>query len=130
MKTPTQCENCGTLLEGDFCSQCGQSTADMNLPLAEFAKELASEALSLDSRLSLTMKTLVLEPGAVPAEYVAGRRARFVPPIRLYVFASFAMFLLMSFGSGLTVRNVSLNRSAATTKARCLTSASTRSTAS
>ena len=45
-------------------------------------------------------------------EFVAGRRARFVPPIRLYLFASFAMFLILSFGSGLQVQGVSVDDTA------------------
>ncbi len=105
---PTQCENCAAALQGDFCSQCGQSAKDFNLPIADFARELASEAFSLDSRLLRTLKSLFLQPGAVPRGYMVGHRARFVPPVRLYIFASFAMFLIMSLGSGLTVRNVSV----------------------
>ena len=103
---PTQCENCATPVQGDFCSECGQSSAEFNLPVGEFAKEFASEAFSLDSRLRLTLKPLFLKPGAVPREYVAGHRARFVPPVRLYVFASFAMFLIMALGSGVSIDNV------------------------
>lgn len=106
---PEQCKNCGSPLVGDFCSACGQSTADFDLPVGEFAKELAAETLSLDSRLRVTLKTLFFKPGAVPQEYVEGHRARFVPPVRLYLFASFAMFLMLALGSGLTVQNVSVN---------------------
>ena len=96
----TECQNCGRPLEGGFCSQCGQSGKDYDLPVGAFAKDFASETLSLDSRLRLTLQRLVLEPGAVPKEYVAGHRTRFVPPVRLYVFASFAMFLLLSIRPG------------------------------
>jgi len=67
-------------MQGDFCSQCGQSATDYNVPVTEFAREFANEAFSLDSRLRLTLKPLFFEPGAVPRDYVAGHRARFVPP--------------------------------------------------
>ncbi len=103
------CKNCAAPLSGDFCSQCGQSAAEFDLPVGEFAKELAAETLSLDSRLRVTLKTLFFKPGAVPLEYLEGHRARFVPPVRLYLFASFAMFLLLALGSGLTVNNVRVN---------------------
>ncbi|NNK63471.1 MAG: DUF3667 domain-containing protein, partial [Gemmatimonadetes bacterium] len=101
-----RCENCSSPLDGDFCSRCGQSQASLDLPIGDFAKEVAGEALGLDSRLRRTIPPLFLKPGAVPQEFVAGRRARFVPPIRLYLFASFAMFLVLSFGSGVNVREV------------------------
>ena len=99
---PMNCANCATPIEGDFCSQCGQRTKEFNVPVREFAQDFASEALSLDSRLLTTLKSLFFKPGAVPRDYVAGHRARFVPPVRLYVFASVAMFLLMTLGSGLS----------------------------
>ena len=106
---PTLCENCAAVLQGDFCSRCGQSATDYNVPVTEFAKEFANEAFSLDSRLRLTLKPLFFKPGAVPRDYVAGHRARFVPPIRLFVFASFAMFVIMTLGSGLEVDNVTVS---------------------
>lgn len=101
----THCENCGIPLHGGYCSRCGQSGKDFNVPVGEFARDLASETLSLDSRLKLTLQQLFLKPGSVPKQYVEGHRARFVPPIRLYVFASFAAFLLQPFSSD----NVNLN---------------------
>ncbi len=103
---PTLCQNCSAPLQGDYCFQCGQPAADFDLPVGEFAKEFASEAFSLDSRLRLTLKPLFFKPGAVPRAYVAGQRARFVPPIRLYIFATFAMLLSMTLGSGVKVTEV------------------------
>jgi hypothetical protein len=96
----SHCANCGAPLSGGFCPVCGQSTTDYNVPVAQFAQEFVSETFDLDSRLLLTLKPLFLEPGSVPRDYVAGHRARFVPPVRLYLIASFAMFLMMSFGEG------------------------------
>ena len=109
---PTRCENCAAPIQGGFCSECGQSTTDFNLPVAEFASEFVSEAFSLDSRLRLTLKPLFFKPGEVPRAYVGGHRARFVPPIRLYVFASFAMFLLMALGPGIASDNINLESGA------------------
>ena len=109
---PAQCQNCSAPIQGDYCYRCGQSSADFDLPAAEFAKEFASEAFSLDSRLRLTMKPLFLKPGAVPQEYVAGHRARFVPPIRLYIFATFTMFLMLTLGGGLNVGTSTLDDAA------------------
>ena len=110
---PTRCENCASPIQGGFCSECGQSTTDFNLPVAEFASEFVSEAFSLDSRLRLTLKPLFFKPGEVPRAYVGGHRARFVPPIRLYVFASFAMFLLMALGPGIASDNINVEGGAA-----------------
>ena len=96
-------------MHGDYCYQCGQSGTDFDLPVGEFAKEFASEAFSLDSRLLLTLRPLLFKPGAVPRAYVEGHRARFVPPVRLFIFASFSMFLILALGSGAKVSNVTIN---------------------
>jgi hypothetical protein len=68
------------------------------MPVKDFARDMASEALGLDSRMRRTLAPLVFEPGRVAAEYVAGHRARFVPPFRLYLMTSLLMFLVLSFG--------------------------------
>jgi hypothetical protein len=101
----TRCENCQTELAGEFCFECGQSAREYNVPISTFAKDMVSESFDLDSRLRATMRPLFFRPGLVPRDYVAGHRARFVPPFRLYLLASFAMFLLMSLGSGIDVRS-------------------------
>jgi hypothetical protein len=100
----THCDNCQTELAGEFCFECGQAARAYDVPITTFAKDMVSESLDLDSRLRTTMRPLFFRPGLVPRDYVAGHRARFVPPFRLYLLASFAMFLLMSFGSGIDVR--------------------------
>lgn len=93
-----RCENCGTTVDDTFCAHCGQAVASIDLPVKDFARDMASEAFGLDSRVRRTMGPLVFEPGRVAAEYVAGHRARFVPPFRLYLLTSLVMFLVLSFG--------------------------------
>ncbi len=99
------CENCGTPVEDSFCTSCGQSTSSIDLPVVDFARDFASEALSLDSRVRRTLWPLIVRPGQVAREYVEGHRARFVPPVRLYLMASFFMFVVLSF-TELRVSNV------------------------
>lgn len=93
-----RCDNCGAPLDGSYCARCGQSVGTLDVPVTEFARDFASEALGLDSRVRMTLWPLVRYPGRVAAEYVAGHRARFVPPIRLYLLSSFVMFVVLSFG--------------------------------
>lgn len=92
------CENCGQLVDGEYCGRCGQSTATIDRPALALAKDLASEALALDSRIRRTLWPLIARPGRVAREYVEGHRARFVPPVRLYLLTSFFMFVVLSFG--------------------------------
>lgn len=48
-----------------------------------------------DSKLLLTLKYLFFYPGLLTKKYVAGHRADYVNPIRLYVFTSFLFFLIL-----------------------------------
>ena len=91
------CDNCGTPVGDQYCSSCGQSTSTIDVPVVDFARDMASEALGLDSRVRHTLWPLLFRPGQVPREYVEGHRAKFVPPVRLYLLASFFMFVVLSF---------------------------------
>jgi hypothetical protein len=90
------CLNCGAALSGRFCTHCGQP-ADVHLPSTS---ELIHEALEgmthSDSRLWRTLKLLWFKPGKLTQEFVAGRRAAYLPPIRLYLVLSVIFFLVAS----------------------------------
>jgi len=84
----TACHNCGSVLTGRWCHDCGQDSRDPLRVLASIVGEFADAALSWDSKLARTLKALLFEPGFLSNEFVAGRRARYVGPVRLYLLAS------------------------------------------
>jgi hypothetical protein len=92
------CRNCGAPLAGDYCAGCGQRVRELRL--ADVAGEALEDVTDLDSRLWRTLKGLLFRPGSVTADYINGRRARYVPPIRLYLVVSFAVFLVFSMTEG------------------------------
>jgi hypothetical protein len=88
------CRNCGATAPGAFCPQCGQETA-IALPTArQFLKDAAGRYVALDGRLWRTLAALLLHPGHLTREYLAGRRRRYVRPARLFLVLSIAMFAL------------------------------------
>ena len=89
------CPNCGSGQVADYCAACGQRAGDLRTPVREFLREALDDVFSLDSRLWRTLGALFRRPGSLTADYCAGRRARFVPPLRLYLIVSFATFLLL-----------------------------------
>jgi hypothetical protein len=90
------CANCDKPLTGEYCASCGQHAVDLNVPIRHFVAEFIRESFSLDSSLFRTLRSLLLKPGFLTQEYLAGRRARYVPPIRLYLVLSFSLFLLLA----------------------------------
>lgn len=94
----TRCANCGEPLGGPFCAACGQESRNpARLSVGELVRDWAGDVLTFDSRLFRTLGPLVGRPGLLTREYLAGRRRRYVPPLRLFVFISLVMFLVLGF---------------------------------
>lgn len=96
----TNCRNCGEALAGQYCSHCGQREGRGDLSFGELAGELLHDVINWDSRFWRTLVPLMFRPGFLTAEYIAGRRARYVPPFRLYLIVSFVLFLVVSLLAG------------------------------
>jgi len=90
------CRNCDHPVDGKFCSNCGQSVKDFDRPFFAVLFESLSDALSFDNRLLHTLGPLCLRPGFLTQEFMAGRRVKYTPPFRLYLFLTFFAFLLLS----------------------------------
>lgn len=92
----TRCPNCGTPVTGRFCTTCGQSLRDDSRSLWSLVREALEGLYNFDGRVLLTLRHLFLRPGLMTADWNAGKRARYVPPLRLYLFTSLLFFLTLS----------------------------------
>ena len=90
----TACLNCGTELKGPFCYYCGQPDKNLMRFFPALLRELLEDTFDFDSRFLRTLKPLLLKPGKLTRDYLDGRRFRYVPPLRLYVFSSIAFFFI------------------------------------
>ena len=90
------CSNCDHPVDGKFCSNCGQSAKDFHRPFFSVVSESIGDALSLDNKFFHTIIPLFVSPGYLTKEFMRGRRARYTPPFRLYLFLTFFAFLLLS----------------------------------
>src|SRR3982751_1991964 len=79
------CYNCGVLLNGAFCAACGQKAQPLDPPVHHFLHELSHELLHLDGKIVRSTTTLLTRPGVLTRDYFAGKRVRWVSPIRLYL---------------------------------------------
>jgi hypothetical protein len=87
------CANCGERLYGPFCAACGQRDADLRRPLREMLGEWLGAVVAFDSRMARTFPPLVLKPGFLTEEFLAGRRVRYVHPLKLYLAVSLVFFI-------------------------------------
>lgn len=90
------CANCNAPLHGKFCSECGQRYEPHVHSFAELASEAFESVTHADSRLWRTLWLLISKPGFLTKEFVEGRRARYLPPFRLYLVVSVALFLVFA----------------------------------
>lgn len=95
--TPGICDNCGASLQGEYCHICGQHERSYIRNVFSLLREVLEEFSSWDSRVLRTLVPLLFRPAFLSNEYIAGRRVRYVPPIRLYLFVSLVFFLTLTF---------------------------------
>ncbi len=98
-ETP-DCPNCGTPLHGQYCWQCGQRSRVRLITLWELLREAVGDLFELDSRLWRSLKPLMFRPGLLTSDYLAGRRARYMPPFRMYLVLSIIFFLVWNLNAG------------------------------
>lgn len=91
---PARCLNCGTVVAGRHCAQCGQAGDVHVLSMKEVAGDVTHSLLHLDSRVWRTLRLLVRKPGELTREFIAGRHQLYIPPFRLYLAVSILYFAL------------------------------------
>lgn len=89
------CKNCETEFTGHFCSNCGQSARDFDRPVSVLIVDAMANMMAFDTRLWKSLKSILFKPGEMALDYVAGKRVRYMPPFRLYLFISFIFFILL-----------------------------------
>lgn len=91
------CLNCGTIVQGPYCHVCGQENVVPHETFWHMVKHFLYDITHFDSKFFDSMKYLLFRPGFLPGEYVKGRRASYLNPIKKYVFTS-AVFFILFFG--------------------------------
>jgi len=89
------CANCGTELAGPYCHACGQDADDHHRSIAHLAWEGVEGLTHLDGRLAQTLPLLLFQPGRLARDHLEGRRARHVPPFRLFLVTLLVFMLVL-----------------------------------
>jgi hypothetical protein len=82
---------------GKYCGNCGQRLEHKIHSVLHFAQEATEDLTHADSRLWSTILALLFKPGFLTREFLSGRRARYLPPLRLYLVLSVLFFLVLGF---------------------------------
>ena len=92
------CANCETPLTGAYCHACGQS-AHIHRSLLHMVEELLHGIFHFETKAWKTIPALILTPGKLTRNYIAGQRTRYVSPLALFLFLIFLMFFVFSLTS-------------------------------
>src|SRR5207253_8404654 len=95
----THCENCGAELQGHWCAKCGQPAIEYRRSFRHVVADLLNEFLNWDSKFFTTIALLILKPWKLTNEFLAGKRVRYVNPLRLYLLASILFFFAVNYGA-------------------------------
>ncbi|MBS2099511.1 DUF3667 domain-containing protein [Carboxylicivirga linearis] len=98
------CKNCDTSFSGQYCPNCGQHVKEIERPIRFMIVDFMGTFVSFDTRLVKTLVAILFKPGKLTQDFLDGKRARYMPPFRFYVFASFVMFLLISTITGNSIK--------------------------
>jgi hypothetical protein len=107
--TPSHCGNCEAPLTGPYCAQCGQSAHESARSMHALFHDGWHSITHLDGRLWRTLWLLLAKPGEVSRQFVANRRASFMPPFRLYLVISLVFFGLVGMSSPEKTFDININ---------------------
>jgi len=109
-----RCLNCGVESGGKYCPNCGQKKFDRHdLTVKHFFGHLVHEFTHLDSNKIIdTMRALLFKPGLLTEEYLAGRKGRYINPVRVYLTIS-ALYFLFAWSAILNIRGFDFKNFAA-----------------
>lgn len=93
--TEINCKNCGTKVNGNFCTHCGQSVKVGKINLSSFLSELSESVFQVNKGLFYSLKELFLRPGHSIRAYLDGKRKNHFKPIA-YAFTLSAIYFLLT----------------------------------
>ena len=104
------CLNCNTEVHGRFCHICGQENVEPKETVWGLVSHFFHDITHFDGKFFTSLKWLVVKPGFLSKEYIIGRRARHLNPIRMYVFTA-SLFFILFFSFFFDIKNLKVGTS-------------------
>jgi hypothetical protein len=88
------CLNCNARVFGPYCQVCGQQNVEPKETAWGLVVHFFNDITHFEGKFITSLRYLFFRPGFLTAEYIRGRRASYMNPVRMYVFASAFFFIL------------------------------------
>lgn len=95
----TTCKNCGEIIDGNYCSHCGQKTSVGKITASNILDEVATSVFQINRGFFFTVMALFKRPGSAIKEYLDGQRKKYFKPIA-YVLTLSTVYFLVSRATG------------------------------
>jgi hypothetical protein len=94
LRKEKNCLNCNAEVSARYCSYCGQENIEPEESFWQLCIHFVADLFHYDGKFFRTIRYLLLKPAFVTREYIRGRRASYLHPIRLYIFTSAVFFIV------------------------------------
>ncbi|MCI5783949.1 MAG: DUF3667 domain-containing protein [Bacteroidales bacterium] len=104
-----KCLNCGTLSNGNFCPNCGQSMSVGRVKHKSLFRQFLCSFLRLDPVFLKTLGLLIVKPWKVIKDYLDGHQICYTQPVTTLVFIFFfrtILSLIMGASSGASFKDI------------------------
>jgi hypothetical protein len=88
------CLNCKSVIYGRYCHICGQENTEPKESFWHLITHFVYDITHFDGKFFSSLKYLLFRPGYLSHEYLRGRKASYLNPIRMYVFTSAFFFII------------------------------------
>ena len=94
LRNDQTCLNCGHTVTERFCGHCGQENIETRVSFWGLLVHFVEDLTHYEGKFWTTLKYLFTRPAYLTQTYLQGKRVSSLPPVRLYIFASFITFIL------------------------------------
>jgi hypothetical protein len=98
------CANCGERLKGPWCHACGQHAEGLHRSVRQVAVEWIEGLVHFDRKARATLPDLIFNPARLTRNFLEGRRAPQMPPLRMFLVVLVLAFAAGSFGDAQRAR--------------------------
>lgn len=87
------CPECGEPIPERFCTRCGEKRVEeRDYSLSHFLAEALNVIANLESPIPRSFFALLCRPGLLTAEYLTGRRKRYLKPLQVFLLCNVIYF--------------------------------------
>ncbi len=81
---------------GKYCQNCGHENVEQKDTVWHLISHFFSDITHFDGKFFTSVKDIVSKPNFLSKEYMLGKKAAYLNPIRMYLFTFFSFFFFIS----------------------------------